>query len=255
MKKLLIICLSVLLISTIGFSNAFAASAKATAQIVNLMDTPYSSPDEWYPIFKSLIHTANDKELVADVSLEIGITTDTTVYSKQLTRALANAMAKVEIMVVMNPGYDWSAVHTDPPYQIWDGTGVEAMPGSVTFAMRDQTLVAKLAGQLPLIYDEETGLWYVKNGFNLSEIEEEMIRLTLNTLTAHSFNFVLPDCPAGTHEVAVFARLTYTDTDEAFRDPLDGFDPEETFGFSHAYIGKGSVAIEEVRMVKSDFEF
>jgi hypothetical protein len=252
MKKLAIICLSVLLISTIGFSNAFAASAKATAQAVNLRNVPYSSPDEWYPVFKSSIHTANDKELIADVSFEIGITTDTTVWSKQLQRAVANAMAKVEIMVVMNPGY---ATGTEGR-EIWDGlTGEIALPGEVTFAMRDQTLIARLAGQLPLVYDEETGLWYVKDGFNLSEIEEEMIRLTLDTLTAHSFNFVLPDCPAGTHNIAVFARLTYTDFDETTPLTDDNLDPSKTYGFSHAYLGKGSVAIEEVRMVKSDFEF
>jgi hypothetical protein len=249
MKRLYIVSLVFVLMLAFGSANVLAASAKATAQSVNLREVPYSSPEYWYPIFKNSIHTSNDKELIADVSFEVGVTTDTTVWSKRLQRATANAMAKVEMMVVMNPGYS-----TDPVSgrEVWNGTtGEIALPGEVTFAMRDQTLVARLAGELPLVYDEETGLWYVKNGFNLSEIEEEMIRLTLNTLTAHSFNFLLPNCPTGTHDIVVFARLTYTDFDDGTTLTDDGLDPEVTYGFSHAYLGKGSVTIEEVRMVKS----
>jgi hypothetical protein len=249
MKRFYII-LAVILIMVLCSANAFAASAKATAQCVNLREVPYSSPEYWYPVFKSSIHTANDKELITDVSFEIGIITDTTVWSKRLQRAVANAMAKVEILVVMNPGYT-----ADPEgREIWDESGEVALPGEVTFAMRDQTLVARLAGQLPLVYNPEDGLWYVKNGFDLTEIEEEMIRLTLDTLTAHSFNFVLPNCLSGTHAVTVFARLTYTDFDETIPLTDDDLDPAVTYGFSHAYLGKGSVTIEEVRMVKTDFE-
>jgi len=231
-----------------GAGGACAASAKATAQCVNLTAVSYSSPDEWYPVFKTAIHTSNDKELVVDVSFEVGLTTDTTVWSKQLERAMAYAMAKVEMLVVMNPGYTQNAQGRE----IWNGSGEVALPGEVTFAMREQTLIARLAGQLPLVYDETTGLWYVKNGFNLSEIEEEMIRLILDTLTAHSFNFILPNCPTGTHNVAVFARLTYTDFSGDTPLTDDRLDPAETYGFSHAYLGKGSVAIEEVRMVKTN---
>lgn len=253
MKKLSIVCLAVVMAVVFGYGNTFAASAKNTGGVFNLHEVSHSSPDEWYPVFKGSIHTANDKELIAGVSLEIGITTDTTVWSKQLERALANAMAKVEIMVVMNPGYEMSQY--DPTKEIWEvGTGRKALPGEVTFAKREQTLIARLAGQLPLVCDETTGLCYVKDEFNVTEIEEEMIRLMLNTLTAHSFNFILPNCPAGTQSIGVFARLTYTDMDNTTPLTDDGFDPASTYGFSHAYLGKGSVTIEEARMVKSDFE-
>ena len=265
MKKLVIVTLCLFLISTFGFSNAFAGSAKQTASVVNLREAPFSSPENWYKVYNGFIHTSNDKELIADVSFEIGLITDTTVYSKQLQRATAKAHAQVDILVVMNPGYTQDGAGK----WIWDRTGRVALPGTsivnnevivdgVTYAIREQTLIAKLAGSLPLVCDEDEesdnyGDCYVKDTFTADEIEEEMIRLVLDTMSAHSFNFVLPNCPQGTHEIGVFARLTYNDHDGTELDKE--IDPVEDYGWSKAYLGKGSVTIEEVRMVKTnDFE-
>ena len=39
-KKLAIFCLCLLLVSAFGFSNAFAASEKSTAQTINLSEVP-----------------------------------------------------------------------------------------------------------------------------------------------------------------------------------------------------------------------
>ena len=234
MKKLSIIFLCVVFVSSIGFSNAFAASSKATANAADLATVEFHSAA---PIFEQSIHTANQKDLFIDVSLEVGLTTNTKVMSKALQRAISEAEASVEVWVEVD--------------------GVPADPGVVTFARRYQGLIAEFAGSF---YADKDGLWqacFVTDSSGITTIDqtcltEEMVALILDTMSAHSFSFILPDLGAGDHTVVVWANLTYNHTGDEFVDSgdLSEWAPEDIN--TRAYIGKGSVTVESVRMVKGD---
>ena len=234
MKKLAIICLSVLLISTIGFSNAFAASAKATCGAEDLSTVEFNSAA---PIFTQTIRTAQHKDLFIDVSLECGLTTNTKVMSKALKRAISEAEAYVKVWVEVD--------------------GEIAAPGVVTFARRYQGLIAEFAGS----FSTDKAEWqdcFVTDANGITTIDEEclepeMVALILDTMTANSFDFIMADLPAGDHTVVVYADLEYQQSGDQFVDEyneLSTFAPEDIR--TRAYIGKGAVTIESVRMVKGD---
>jgi hypothetical protein len=102
------------------------------------------------------------------------------------------------------------------------------------FDKRRQTLMAKLGGVLNCSDLDGEGII----GFDECTLTDEEIQLILDTKAAHSFNFVLDNLGSGTHTVRVLARIT---TDH-------GADT----GTSSAagLVGKGSLTVEEVRLVK-----
>jgi hypothetical protein len=234
MKKLSVFCFCLLLISAIGFSNAFAASAKATSSAGDLATVRFNSAAK---IFEQKIHTASQKDLFIDVSLECGLTTNTKVMSKALKRAISEAEATVKVWVEVD--------------------GKPAAPGVVTFARRYQGLIAEFAGafstdksewQACFVTDSDTGITTIDE----TCLTEEMLALILDTMTANSFDFIMPDLAAGDHTVTVYADLSYQHTGQEFVDSADlsKWAPEDIT--TRAYIGKGSVTIESVRMVKGD---
>ena len=101
--------------------------------------------------------------------------------------------------------------------------GIAAYPGEVKFCEREQTLTTYLQGILNLT----TGL----------VVTDEYVELILKTMDANSFNFVMPDLSAGVHTVAVKARI---DTDVSGTAEAKGS------------IGKGSVTVESVRMIRNE---
>jgi hypothetical protein len=132
-----------------------------------------------------------------------------------------------------------------------------AAPGVVTFARRYQGLIAEFAGSFSTDKPEWQAC-FVTDDAGITTIdeaclEEEMVALILDTMTANSFDFIMPDLKAGDHEVVVYADLDYQQTGDQFVDEyneLSTFAPEDIT--TRAYIGKGSVTIESVRMVKGD---
>ena len=66
----------------------------------------------------------------------------------------------------------------------------------------------------------------------------ESLELLLDTMNANAFNFILPDLTSGTHTIEVQARINLEAT------------ADQGSAQSRAYLGKGSVTVEEVRMVK-----
>jgi hypothetical protein len=75
-------------------------------------------------------------------------------------------------------------------------------------------------------------------------------------MNANSFNFIDVDVPQGTHAIEVQVRLTYDlgDGIDIFRQPdlADEIRSTTSYEGSTAWIGKGSVTIESVRMIKDD---
>jgi hypothetical protein len=248
MKKLLILFLVSTVAITFGFTNAFAGpSAKATAQIGDLSvievsgsggsGTPDSDDSGWVTLFTQTIKTPQDKDLFIDVSLECGLTTDTTVMSKKLTRAMATAEAIVEVRVLVDD--DFVAVN-----------GNTTPDTDITFARREQQLIAEFAGDFSecMTTDPDTGLFTVD--WACADAEPETLQLILKTMQANSFNFVVPDLNAGEHTVQIQAKLSYVASGNLEQETIDT--EAEGLSFAKAYLGNGSVTIETVRMIKGE---
>lgn len=248
MKKVLFPCLVFAITMTFGLTSAFAGpSSKATAQIGDLSvievssDSGVSNDGEtgWETLFTQTIKTPQDKDLFVDVSLECGLTTDTTVMSKQLARAIALAEAIVEVRVLVDN--DPVAVNGNTPADT-----------DITFARREQQLIAEFAGDFSdcMTTDLETGAVTV----DWACAEMETLQLILDTMQANSFNFVVPDLIAGEHTVQVQAKLTYKAEGNLEQETIDTelVTMAEGQAAARAYLGNGSVTIETVRMVKDE---
>jgi hypothetical protein len=231
---------------SVSFTTAYAQpSAKVTAQFRNL--TGVNLGADWTTVFKQLIKTPTAKDLFISASFEVGMTTNTAVMSKKLERAIANAEAKVEVRVIRDHNYD-------QPVE----------PGEITYAWRKQTLVAEFAGLYDLWdaacvkteTDPDTGaITSIVFSEDAACFDAEYLQLILSTMNANSFNFIDVDVPQGTHSIEVQVRLTYH-----LDDGIDIFDRpnladdilNSSYDGSTAWIGKGSVTVESVRMIKDD---
>jgi hypothetical protein len=213
MKKL-VIALAVVMTLALTLGMAIAAdsqpSAKATATINKLYAIGNVSSDTWpvnagwTTVHSQQIKTANAKDLFIDVALQTGIFTRT--KSELKTGGdTSTAQARVEVKVLVD--------------------GAQAEPGEVIFDKRVQTLNTELYEAL-----------LNAAGSPISNIG--YVELILETLQAHSFNFVKADVPSGVHTVTVQARVV-----------------SETSGSSataRGAVGMGSTAIECVRMIKGE---
>ena len=74
-------------------------------------------------------------------------------------------------------------------------------------------------------------------------VEEEEIELILETTTANSFNFVKDDLSSGVHTIEVQARIGF---------PVDKNTSQQGQTEARGMIGKGSVTVEEVRLIKDE---
>ncbi len=73
--------------------------------------------------------------------------------------------------------------------------------------------------------------------------DPEELRLILQTLNANAFNFLLPDVVSGVHEITVQARA-YANVELA--------DGQQGDAEAKAYIGLGSMHVDEVRLIRND---
>ena len=191
MKKLIPIVLAVALVLALGSGIAVATndqghpSAKATAQIAKLYvlseaftvsddDPGWNVSLDWTcaeNILNQTIKTANQKDLIIDVSLQSGLYTETNVKSKGGNKDTSAAVAAVLLRVEVDDAY-------------------VAYPGMIIFNARAQVLSATLGG-------------YLEDG----NVTAEEIGLIIGTLSVNSFNFIVADLDAGVHKVEVSALL------------------------------------------------
>jgi len=217
MKKLIALGLAIVLLLSLGVGGVFAAdqnynaSAKATAQIAELHVISQTTGDsdnmDWVLILDQTIKTANDKDLFIDASLLSALYTKTNVKSKDRVKDTSSALAVV-----------WLKVEVD---------GEPAFPGAIVYNARYQELSATLQGIIVSTDPIVTG-------------PPEEIELIIATMSANSFNFIVPDLDAGMHTVEVFAKCS-TEADSMEGDAA-----------AVAVIGLGSVTVQEVRMIKGE---
>jgi len=228
MKKSIVIAVAVALVVALGAGVVWASNgmpaSKATAQVKDLTILNWTGNETWTTILEQNIKTPNQKDLFIDVSLESGLYTKTVVKSKRKYEG--------------DPAWDTSTAHAkiDVRVLIDNGTRV-ASPGEVVFNYREQTLSAKFMGIFTgecLEVDNDTVT------INYTCLEPEELNLTLDTMSANSFNFVIDDLTPGEHNISVQARID-----------VNGSADEGEF-VAMATIGRGSVIIEVVRMIKGE---
>lgn len=219
--------LAAILAGTLSGPNAFAQSAKNAVQVSALTLVPevsvfsdgaYVGP--WTPVLSGTIKTSQQKDLIIGVSMEAGLFTDTKVSSQKGTKDTSSAEAMVEVRVVIDKG--------TPSERI-------AEPGTIVFSRREQTLIAEFGGVLQSCTDSNGDGTITSDECTFTD---ETLQLIQETLAAHAFFFALDDLGSAVHTVTVEARLSAGATADT-----------GTAG-AKAWVGKGAVTVEEVRLVK-----
>jgi hypothetical protein len=223
MKKLSLSLLFCMAFFAIASLNSFGQSAKNAATTAPNILVPATSgtggAGGWVSVLDTGLHTSQQKDLIMGVSLETGLFTRTLVKSKGGTQDTSTAEANVQVRVLIDAGTAAQRI---------------AEPGVVTFDKRFQSLMAKLGGVLNCTDVNGDGVIT----FDECTLTDEEIELILSTLAAHAFNFVLDDLGSGDHTVTVQVRVTTNTSTQNGEAAATGA------------VGKGSVTVEEVRLVK-----
>lgn len=220
--------LVVSLMSTSANAQTQQPSSKVTAKTANLtlipevvVQSPATEPvtSDWQPVLFNYIKTANQKDLFISASLQAGLYTETLVKSKQMIEDTSVAKAEVKVRVLID-----------------DIVAKPVEPGEVVYAYRSQTLSAKLEGAIAgcITVDPVTGTIII----NWDCVTPEEIKLILETLNAASFSFVAVDVPQGVHKISVEACVSA------------GGSAQTGSYKAKALVGKGSVTVESVRLIK-----
>lgn len=188
-----------------------------------------SGSDGWTSILKQQLKTANQKDLFINASLQCGIVTDTTVKSMNgsLDTAEARATVRLKVKITAPNG----AVTYAQPSTGQDATNTAG--DGIVFCDRVQTLKAKFSG-LNCTADAYGAVTCAN---------PEELQLILKTLNANAFNFVAPAVSSGVTTIEVLARSSASTAATGANGSL---------GNANAFVGAGSVAIEEVRMIKGN---
>ncbi|MFY9611387.1 MAG: hypothetical protein WAU45_22595 [Blastocatellia bacterium] len=213
----------------VGSTEADALpSSKAAVQTgnINVMGGllgPGNTVTPWGTILETNLRTSQQKDLFIDVSAEIGLLTRTLVRSKNGDADGASATAGVQVRVLIDAG---------------TASQRTAEPGAVVFGRRTQTLTAIFQGLIDgcLTLDEDGNVIIDEECVLPEELE-----LILRTMNANAFTFVLDDLGSGVHNVRVQARIVLANE-------LLGTQQGEVE--AKALIGKGTVAVQEVRLVR-----
>lgn len=216
--------------ATFAFSELIAINAA-----VPETDTGGANETGWVDVLEVTLKTANQKDLIIIPSLQCGLVTDGTVKSRGGGNNSTEARSQVRVRVEVT---------------LSDGTSAFAVPNNgsdaefesdvegITYCDRIQTLRAKFAG-LNCTADLETGAVTCE--------DPEELQLILETLNANTFVFAFADLLAGVTTVTIQANASA-------EVELSGDDG--SLGAANAFIGAGTVAVEEVRFIKDlELEF
>ena len=234
--KLLSLGITALLAQTLLVGSANAQNqpaAKVTAKtanftllpkIVNTASQPING--DWTTLLSNKLKVSNQKDLFIGASFEVGLYTKTLVRSKLMVTDSSTAVAKVEVRVLL----------VDE-----QGNGRIVEPGAVTFGRRSQTLSATLEGAISSCLSISTNLdGSLSLVLNELCVQAEEIELILDTMDAATFNFVAADVPQGIQTISVQARIG-----------VEGAVQNGSYEAA-ALVGKGSVTVESVRMIKGE---
>ena len=201
------------------------------------------------------IKVASQKELLVGVSGLVGLYTETAVRGKKGSTSYAMAFAEGSV------GLQACRASDDVCYA--------SVPRDIVLSNRKQELEATLAGVIEectveIDYTETEGvITEISGGFDLNDctVSPEEISLALETLAAHSYNFVFPNLPQGDYNVMATFRTDAQTEARAYCDPLSNtyeyciVDAEASaYAEARAVISKAMVTIQSVRAVKGSLD-
>lgn len=208
--SLMVVVLSVSMSAAVVLADP-VPSTKAAVLVGDAL-APGVCGTSWGTIFRvEMRNSGAQKDFLIGLSGVTQLVTDTWVKSSGGNADKSEAEAIIEVRVLVD--------------------GVEAAPGPIVFDRRKQTLIARFNG---ICYDD--------NGDGIVQFAEcttpEELQLILDTQAAHHFNFVADDVGTGIH---VIEGQACTGT--------AGSSQQGSWSAQAAF-GKGSLAVEEIRLVK-----
>jgi hypothetical protein len=223
MRKATVSAIALLFLCAAVFAQNGTPSAKAGATIRNLICVYGADAyDQWLNVGDPItIKMNNVNDLFIGASLETGLYTLTRVSTKLSStgtplESKAEATAGVKVRVVLD-----------------NNEAVLIPPGEVTFDQRIQTLSATLGQALTgCSINTDTGL------VECTGLTNQEIQLILDTLGAHTFNFVKTNVGTGVHTLQVQYKLN--------KNALD--DGVSSTAIGKACAGLGTVTVQSVRM-------
>ena len=204
--------------------SALAQSARYTVRLPELLLLPdVSTPTanktasgEWKDVLHTTLSTGQKKNFAMQVSLEAGLHTPVPPRGEPASADGGSARGLLEVRVLV------------------DGSPVK--PGAITLAESPRHLLTRLGDVLRSCADTDANGTLVLDECVLTGEEQ---RRVLEGLEDYALSFALDDIAPGTHELRVQARVSVS---------TQGATGSVSAG---AWIGRGSVSLEEVRLVKS----
>jgi len=229
MKKVATAVFLLLVLSAVSYAQSGYPASKAATEVAELILIPYgpgvsgdsTTAGPWVDILTTQLKTSQQKDLFMGVSLVTGLYTETLVRSKNGVEDTSSATAGIEVRVLVDKGTAGERT---------------AYPGIVDYDKRKQEMAAKFGGIIYSCTDANADGTIVFP--TECVITEEELKLVLETLGSHHFNFVLDDLGSGVHKVQVQARINLASSVQAGG------------AKANALVGKGSLTVEEVRLVK-----
>jgi hypothetical protein len=163
---------------------------------------------------------------LVNASLVTGLLTNTTVTSNGGAKSSGSATGSVQVGVIIDGNFDSNGQYL--------GGGSYAYPGLLSFDTRTQTLTATLGQAL-------SGCTIVSGVAQCTSFTQEQIQLVLDTTSAHSFEFILPNVgvapSSAPHRVDVVAQVASSTLSSGLGSAL-----------ASACYGAGSVVVDAVRL-------
>ena len=207
-----------------------AADTKAAVQMETVVcqQNPAATAQNSGPvsIMSTTLANSQSSSFLVNASLVTGLLTNTTVKTNGGNQSSASATGSVQVGVMMDGNFNSNG-------QYLDG-GTYAYPGLLSFDARTQTLTATLGQAL-------TGCTIVAGVLTCTGLTDQQIQLVLDTTSAHSFQFILPNVgvsPNSTpHRIDIVAQVSSATLSSGLGSAL-----------ASACYGAGTVVVDSVRL-------
>jgi len=177
-------------------------------------------------VMTTTLANSQSASYLLNASLVTGLLTNTTVSSNGGSKSSGSATGSVQVGVIVDGNFDSSGRYLSG--------GTYAYPGLLSFDTRTQTLTATLGQAL-------TGCTVVSGIVQCTGFTQQQIQLVLDTTSAHSFEFVLPNVGvapnSAPHRIDVVAQVSSSTLSSGLGSAL-----------ASACYGAGSLIVDAVRL-------
>jgi len=206
------------------------ADTKAAVQMETVVcqENPAANSKNSGPlsIMSSWMANSQSSSYLVNASLVTGLLTNTTVTTNGGNKSSGSATGSVQVGVILDGNFDSNGQYL--------GGGTYAYPGLLSFDTRTQTLTATLGQAL-------TGCTILNGIVTCTGLTDQQIQLVLDTTSAHSFQFILPNVGvapnSAPHRVDIVAQVSSSTASSGLGSAL-----------ASACYGAGTVTVDAVRL-------